>query len=200
MLMLSLLGIYSTHLVLEVVNISIIAYLSVIMIGLVTVVVHHIPLGMNVWVEVIWLMSPTCIMVVLLLRAIMIQYYSDECIMIMDGITVVGNQWFWVWGLDVESIYVYLIRERASLLGDLRIVGTIQSILIPVGSTILLTCSAADVIHSFTIPVLGCKTDLVPGRSNVITLVASMSGILYGQCSEICGTLHGFMPISILSV
>lgn len=82
-------------------------------------------------------------------------------------------------------------------LGDLTLLETLNWIVVPVGSLLKVLVSAIDVIHSFSIPALGVKVDAIPGRLTTFWLISNVSGNFYGQCSELCGSLHGFMPVKV---
>lgn len=127
----------------------------------------------------------------------------------------VGNQWFWVVGdvavsscdvahfsvspvqIDSEVVSEYVVSELESTVGDLRIVTVCAGVVLVCHSGNRLCCSATDVIHSFALPCLALKSDSVPGRCNGISLSAHCVGQLCGQCSEICGSFHGFMPVNL---
>lgn len=136
----------------------------------------------------------------------------------------VGNQWFWVVGdvavsscdvahfsvspvsvsadwaslpIDSEVVSEYVVSELESTVGDLRIVTVCAGVVLVSHSGNRLCCSATDVIHSFALPCLALKSDSVPGRCNGISLSSHCVGQLCGQCSEICGSYHGFMPVNL---
>ena len=97
------------------------------------------------------------------------------------------------------SLYLYAVREPVLSIGDVRLTATTQCIHCSTSSMSLVVCTSVDVIHSWTLPTLGIKVDCVPGRANTTTLIHTIPGIVYGQCSEICGALHGYMPLCISS-
>jgi len=110
---------------------------------------------------------------------------------------VVANQWYWVYTTHDASLFLYAVREHELEVGDLRLLHTTQTVLLDGGASILVVCTSTDVIHSWTVPALGVKVDCVPGRANTTALVHACPGVLYGQCSEICGALHGYMPLAV---
>jgi len=133
----------------------------------------------------------------MIVRVAVLQCGIDEISSIASVISVCGNQWFWVIHHGGTNMFVYGVKEAALSIGDLRVICVVQGLCVVGSLSYRLTLSSADVIHSFTIPVLGVKCDVVPGRCNMICLSSSSSGSLFGQCSEICGSFHGYMPICI---
>ena len=118
------------------------------------------------------------------------------------------HQWYWSYeysdfitdsgeSIDFDS---YMIPESDLELGQFRLLDVDNRLIIPVDCHIRLIVTGADVLHSFAVPSLGLKLDAVPGRLNQVSFVAERSGIFYGQCSEICGVWHGFMPIVVEAV
>jgi hypothetical protein len=118
------------------------------------------------------------------------------------SVKVIASQWFWHYelgnlGLAWDS---YMISENELKNGDLRLLTVDNPLFIPVETTIRLLITSNDVIHSFSIPSLGLKVDAVPGRLNQLSTYISRTGIYYGQCSELCGVNHGFMPIEVITL
>jgi cytochrome c oxidase subunit 2 len=118
------------------------------------------------------------------------------------------HQWYWSYeysdfitdsgeSIDFDS---YMIPESDLELGQFRLLDVDNRLIIPVDCHIRLIVTGADVLHSFAVPSLGLKLDAVPGRLNQVSFLAERSGIFYGQCSEICGVWHGFMPIVVEAV
>jgi cytochrome c oxidase subunit 2 len=118
------------------------------------------------------------------------------------------HQWYWSYeysdfitesgeSIDFDS---YMLPESDLELGQFRLLDVDNRLIIPVDCHIRLIVTGADVLHSFAVPSLGLKLDAVPGRLNQVSFVAERSGIFYGQCSEICGVWHGFMPIVVEAV
>nr|P04372.2 RecName: Full=Cytochrome c oxidase subunit 2; AltName: Full=Cytochrome c oxidase polypeptide II [Trypanosoma brucei brucei] len=150
------------------------------------------------FIDTYWFVLGMMFILCLLLRLCLLLYFSCINFVSFDLCKVIGFQWYWVYFLFGETtIFSNLILESDYLIGDLRIlqcnhVLTLLSLVI-----YKLWVSAVDVIHSFTISSLGIKVDCIPGRCNEIILFATNNATLYGQCSELCGVLHGFMPIVI---
>jgi cytochrome c oxidase subunit 2 len=132
----------------------------------------------------------------------------DEVLSPTLTIKVVGHQWYWSYEycdfitesgdyIDFDS---YMIPESDLELGQFRLLDVDNKLVVPVDCHIRLIVTGADVIHSFAVPSLGLKLDCVPGRLNQVSFLAERSGVFYGQCSEICGVWHGFMPIAVEAV
>ena len=99
--------------------------------------------------------------------------------------------------IDFDS---YMIPEDSLQIGDFRLLDVDNRLVVPADCHIRLIITSSDVLHSFAVPSLGIKTDAVPGRLNQTSFIAERTGTFYGQCSEICGVYHGFMPIAIEAV
>ena len=122
-------------------------------------------------------------------------------------IKVIGHQWYWSYEYSDHasnqgkiSFDSYMIPEDELTLGQLRLLEVDNSIVLPVGVYVRINVTAADVLHSWTVPSLGVKIDAVPHRINSGVIFLERTGTFYGQCSEICGVNHGFMPIAVKSV
>ena len=135
-------------------------------------------------------------------------YLLDEVISPTITIKVVGHQWYWSYeysdyiNVSGESIEFdsYMIPDSDLELGQFRLLDVDNRVVIPTDTHIRFIVTGADVIHSFAVPSLGLKIDAVPGRLNQTSMLAERTGVFYGQCSEICGVYHGFMPIAIEAV
>lgn len=132
----------------------------------------------------------------------------DEVIDPAITIKVVGHQWYWSYEYsdyatqDGTSINFdsYMVPEEDLELGDLRLLEVDNRVLVPYNTHVRAIVTAADVIHSWAIPSLGIKIDGIPGRLNQTSFIATREGTFYGQCSEICGANHAFMPIVVEAV
>ena len=157
----------------------------------------------NTMIEVVWTVVPVIILVVIAVPSITLlarQYEEPPA----DAITVkaVGYQWYWGYEYpdhDVEVISNMLTEEEAiaSGEGEQFQMAVDNRMVVPAGVPIRLQTTAADVIHAFAVPSLWFKLDAVPGRLNERMLVIDEPGVYYGQCSELCGALHGYMPIAV---
>jgi len=156
----------------------------------------------NTLIEVIWTLVPVLILVGIAIPSITLlarQYKPAP----ENALTVkaTGNQWFWTYAYPdnggFEVISNMLPDEEAVKRGEPAKLGVDNRLVLPVGEPIRLQTTGADVIHSFAIPSLWFKLDAVPGRVNEKVLFIEKPGVYYGQCSELCGARHGYMPIAI---
>lgn len=132
----------------------------------------------------------------------------DEVLSPTLTIKVVGHQWYWSYEYsdfitesgDTIDFDSYMIPESDLELGQFRLLDVDNKLVVPVDCHIRLIVTGSDVIHSFAVPSLGIKLDCVPGRLNQVSFLLEREGIFYGQCSELCGVWHGFMPIAVEGV
>ena len=160
----------------------------------------------NTAIEVIWTVIPALILVIIAVPSITLlarQYETPPA----DAITIkaVGYQWYWGYEYpdhDVEVISNMLTEEEAiaSGEGEQFQMAVDNRMVVPYGVPLRIQTTAADVIHAFAVPALWFKQDAVPGRLNERMLVIDEPGVYYGQCSELCGALHGYMPIAVEAV
>nr|AGZ18933.1 cytochrome c oxidase subunit II [Dermophis mexicanus] len=151
-------------------------------------------------IEMIWTILPAIIMIVIALPSLRILYLMDEVNDPHLTIKSVGHQWYWSYEFtdyDTISFDSYMIPTQDLKPGQLRLLEVDNRMVVPLESTIRMLISAEDVLHSWAVPSLGVKTDAIPGRLNQTTFITTRPGIYYGQCSEICGANHSFMPIVI---
>ena len=132
-------------------------------------------------------------------------YLIDETMEPSITVKAVGHQWYWSYEYsdytDVDLEFdSYMIPTSDLELGDNRLLEVDNSLVLPIQSHVRLMVTSADVIHSFAVPSLGIKVDAIPGRLNQSDLFMKRPGLFYGQCSEICGSNHSFMPIAIRGV
>lgn len=157
----------------------------------------------NTLVEVAWTVVPILILVAIGIPSVRAhyQYTNNEDIIANPDMTlkVVGHQWYWSYeypehGIQFDS---NIVPEDKLKPGQPRLLTVDNPIVVPVGKVVRVQVTSADVIHAFTIPAMGFKQDTVPGRLNETWFKAEKEGIFYGQCSELCGKYHGFMPIEM---
>nr|YP_004842320.1 cytochrome c oxidase subunit II [Ibidoecus bisignatus]AEM23860.1 cytochrome c oxidase subunit II [Ibidoecus bisignatus] len=180
----------------------IIMIISIVMYVLLTIVMNPCSnrffFGSEV-LELIWTLAPSIVLAILAIPSLHILYLMDE-LKPMISIKSIGHQWYWSYEYgDLCSIEFdsYMIMEQDLELGMMRLLEVDNRTVIPVGMEIRMLITSTDVIHSWTIPTLGVKMDGVPGRLNQIYLSSNICGLMYGQCSEICGSFHSFMPICL---
>nr|QSX81630.1 cytochrome c oxidase subunit II [Philotrypesis tridentata] len=151
-------------------------------------------------IEIIWTIMPIIFLIFLAIPSLKILYLSDEINNPSLSVKVIGHQWYWSYEFnDFKSINFdsFMIKELDPT--SFRLLDVDNRLVLPFNNQIRFLISSSDVIHSFTIPSLGTKVDAVPGRINQINLLMKRPGIFFGQCSEICGVNHSFMPIVIES-
>lgn len=156
----------------------------------------------QVFLEVVWTIIPIVILFIIGIPSIALLYASNELVETNLTIQVVGNQWYWTYEYnDIDLTFdSYMIFEDDLNFGELRLLEVDHRLIVPSLTHIKVLVTSADVLHSWAIPSLGIKIDACPGRLNAITMFIKKSGIFYGQCSEICGVNHGFMPIVVQAI
>nr|YP_009041211.1 cytochrome c oxidase subunit II [Gramastacus lacus]CDQ51974.1 cytochrome c oxidase subunit 2 [Gramastacus lacus] len=157
----------------------------------------------NQTIEIIWTILPAAILIFIAMPSLRLLYLLDETNNSSITVKTVGHQWYWSYeysdflGIEFDS---YMIPLTDSEPHSFRLLDVDNRTILPVNTQIRLIISAADVIHSWAVPALGVKADAVPGRLNQISFLINRPGLFFGQCSEICGANHSFMPILIESV
>nr|YP_009685533.1 cytochrome c oxidase subunit II [Nothobranchius nubaensis]QDX07395.1 cytochrome c oxidase subunit II [Nothobranchius nubaensis] len=154
-------------------------------------------------IEIIWTLLPAVILILIALPSLRILYLMDEVDNSHLTIKTMGHQWYWSYEYtDFETINFdsYMIPAQDLMPGQFRLLETDHRMVIPVESPTRVLVSAEDVLHSWAVPSLGIKMDAVPGRLNQAAFFITRPGVYYGQCSEICGANHSFMPIVLEAV
>nr|YP_009695337.1 cytochrome c oxidase subunit 2 [Lamprigera yunnana]QEJ81502.1 cytochrome c oxidase subunit 2 [Lamprigera yunnana] len=157
----------------------------------------------NQMIELIWTISPTITLIFIGLPSLKLLYLMDEMYMPSLSIKSIGHQWYWSYELsDFKNIEFdsYMIPFDKMNNYSFRLLDVDNRLIMPFNSLIRMIISSSDVIHSWTIPSSGIKIDGTPGRLNQASLYMNQVGMFFGQCSEICGTNHSFMPIIIESI
>jgi len=153
------------------------------------------------FMDISWFLVAISFVWVLLLRLLILLYFGSNNFASFDLLKILGFQWYWVYFVAVlDYSFSNILCESDLVLGDLRLLQVNNSVVLFSLVFYKLWLSSLDVIHSFTIGSLGIKIDCVPGRSNEVGVCCYLSGTYYGQCSELCGVLHGFMPICFIFV
>nr|YP_009266365.1 cytochrome c oxidase subunit II [Hygrobia hermanni]ANJ70488.1 cytochrome c oxidase subunit 2 [Hygrobia hermanni] len=154
-------------------------------------------------IEVIWTILPAITLIFIALPSLRLLYLLDEVSNPSITLKSIGHQWYWSYEysdfkkLEFDS---YMIPSNDLSMNEFRLLDVDNRVVLPFNSQIRILISALDVLHSWTIPSLGVKIDATPGRLNQSNFFINRSGLFYGQCSEICGANHSFMPIVIESV
>nr|UYA96521.1 cytochrome c oxidase subunit II [Syrista sp. 1 GYN-2021c] len=156
----------------------------------------------NQIIELIWTLIPMIILMLLALPSIKILYLMDEIFTPSITIKCMGHQWYWSYEYsDFNNVEYdsFMIPSQDLQKGEFRLLEVNNRTIIPFNTYVRMLISSMDVIHSWTVPAMGVKTDATPGRINQINLLSIRPGLFYGQCSEICGANHSFMPIILES-
>lgn len=159
-------------------------------------------------IEIIWTVVPSLILMVIAIPSFALLYSMEEVVDPAVTIKAIGHQWYWSYeysdyeNANGENIAFdsYMVPEDELEPGQLRLLEVDNRVVAPTHSYVRMIISAADVLHSWAVPSLGIKCDAVPGRLNQGSLFIQREGVFYGQCSEICGVNHAFMPICVEGV
>lgn len=162
--------------------------------------------------EIVWTVVPAFILVLIALPSYVLIYNMDELNDPKVTLKISGRQWYWTYEYsDYSNTFradgpneiifdSYMLTEDALRIGDLRLLEVDNAAFLPIKTSIRLMITSSDVIHSWTVPSFGIKMDAVPGRLNQVGLTMERKSVFYGQCSELCGVNHSFMPISVHGV
>nr|AOY39151.1 cytochrome c oxidase subunit 2 [Meropathus sp. BMNH 675618] len=154
-------------------------------------------------IELIWTILPAIILIFIALPSLNLLYLLDEINNPMISIKSIGHQWYWSYEYsDFKQIEFdsYMIPMNELKMNSFRLLDVDNRIVLPYNSQIRMMITSSDVLHSWTIPSLSVKIDATPGRLNQINFFMNRAGIFFGQCSEICGANHSFMPIVLESI
>lgn len=151
--------------------------------------------------EVVWTAVPVVILFIIAFPSVKLIYFADKVQDAEVTVKVVGNQWYWHYQYPDDKIEFdsRMVADEDLKQGQRRLLEVDHEMVLPVHTNVrlLVTSSAEDVIHSWTIPAFGVKQDAVPGRLREIWVNVKKEGVYYGQCSEICGANHAYMPITV---
>nr|QGT67591.1 cytochrome c oxidase subunit II [Porotermes adamsoni]WHM51903.1 cytochrome c oxidase subunit II [Porotermes adamsoni]BAX64239.1 cytochrome oxidase subunit II [Porotermes adamsoni] len=151
--------------------------------------------------EVLWTVTPAIILIFIAAPSLRLLYLMDEIHYPAMTMKTIGHQWYWSYEYsDFTKVEfdAYMIPQEE--INGFRLLDTDNRVTLPMNSHIRIIVTAADVLHSWTVPSLGVKVDATPGRLNQTNFIINRPGLFYGQCSEICGANHSFMPIVIESI
>lgn len=158
----------------------------------------------NTTIEVLWTVVPILILVVIAIPSFRLLYKQDRAVNPDMTIKVTGRQWYWQYEYPDHGTFVIdsrIVRDKdGKPAGTPRLLEVDNRLVVPVGATIRTLVAGADVMHSFFIPSLAVQIYSVPGRLNETWFQVEKEGIYYGQCNQICGTDHAYMPIAIEAV
>lgn len=159
-------------------------------------------------VEVVWTITPSIALIFMAIPSFALLYSMDEVVEPAVTVKAVGHQWYWSYEYpdysnedgEIINFDSYIVPEEDLQLGQLRLLEVDNRLVVPTNTHIRVVVTGADVIHSWAVPSLGVKCDGIPGRLNQTSLFIKREGVYYGQCSELCGVNHGFMPIAVEAV
>jgi len=161
----------------------------------------------NTFLEIAWTAIPVLILVIMAVPSLKLLYKTDVVPESYMTVKAIGHQWYWSYEYPDHGNFTYdawMVQEKEDIEGEdrpyTRLLTTDTRVVVPVGKVIKVQITSTDVIHSWAVPSLGVKTDAIPGRLNELWFQANREGIFYGQCSELCGFQHGYMPIEVHAV
>jgi cytochrome c oxidase subunit II len=155
----------------------------------------------NTLLEVAWTLVPVAILVVIAIPSFKLLFYQLNVPQADLTVKATGKQWYWSYSYPDNGKFEFdslLVRDEKQLRADQpRLLGVDNEMVVPVNKTVRVQTTGAEVIHSFAVPSFGIKVDAIPGRLNETWFKATREGVYYGQCSELCGKDHAFMPIAV---
>lgn len=157
----------------------------------------------NTLIEIVWTVVPVVILVAIAVPSFNLLYYLDRTDEAELTVKAIGRQWYWSYEYPDSGNFTFdstMLEDDQRQEGQPRLLAVNNPIVVPVDTNIRLLITASDVLHSWTVPSFGVKLDAVPGRLNETWVRVEKEGIYYGQCSELCGVRHAFMPIEVHAV
>ena len=156
----------------------------------------------NTLLEIIWTAIPVLILVFIAFPSFKLLYMMDVTPKAQLTIKAIGNQWYWTYEYPDHNIRFdsNIVPEDQLKPGQLRLFEVDNRVIVPTNTNIRVITTSSDVVHSWAVPAFGVKRDSVPGRLNETWFNVRKAGVYYGQCSELCGVKHGFMPIVVEAI
>jgi cytochrome c oxidase subunit 2 len=156
----------------------------------------------NTTIEILWTVVPVLILVTIAVPSFRLLFYQLKVPAADITVKATGKQWFWSYSypdskFEFDSL---MVQDKDLKTGQPRLLAVDNDLVVPVNKVVHLIVTGADVIHSFSVPSFGVKIDAIPGRVNETWFKAEKEGVYYGQCSQLCGRDHAFMPIAVLVV
>ena len=153
----------------------------------------------NTFIEVVWTLVPCLILIVIAVPSFKVLYSQDKIPPADVTVKAIGYQWYWGYEYPDENVAFdsYMINDEDLQPGQPRLLTVDNEIVVPVNKNVKVMITAGDVLHAFALPAFGVKRDAIPGRINETWFKAERTGTFYGQCSELCGIKHAFMPITV---
>lgn len=149
--------------------------------------------------EIVWTVVPIVFLLFMALPSLYLLYITEDLSGYTISIKVIGHQWYWEYEYynRVSDVVFNSYMINSPTEGQFRLLDVDNRLALPYMLRTILIVTSADVLHSWAVPSLGVKTDAIPGRLNYLNITPSRYGVYYGQCSELCGTNHSFMPIVV---
>ena len=157
----------------------------------------------NTLIEILWTVIPVVILFVIGFFSLPLLYATDDVSDADMTVKVIGRQWYWSYEYPDHGDFTFdafMVPENELKAGQPRLLATDENLVLPVGKKIRVLVTSSDVLHAFAMPAFGSKVDAVPGRTNETWFQIDEPGVYYGQCSELCGAGHAFMPLAIQAV
>jgi len=157
----------------------------------------------NTVLEIVWTVIPVLILATFAVPSLKLLYFMDKTQEAEMTLKVVGHQWYWSYEYPDHGDFTFdatMLNDEELQPGQPRLLATDYAVVLPIDTNIRILMTSDDVIHAWALPALGIKNDTVPGRTNESWVRITKAGTYYGQCSELCGINHGFMPITINAV
>ena len=153
----------------------------------------------NTTIEIIWTLVPCLILIIMAVPSFKVLYSQDKVPPADVTVKAIGYQWYWGYEYPDENIIFdsYMIEDKDLKANQPRLLSVDNEVVVPVNKNIKVLITANDVLHAWALPSFGVKRDAVPGRINETWFKADRTGTFYGQCSELCGIKHAFMPITV---
>lgn len=158
----------------------------------------------NTMLEAVWTLIPVLILIIVAIPSLKMLYYVDRTTEAEMTIKAIGNQWYWSYEYPDNGISfsanIVPDKDINKDQGQVRLLSTDNPVVLPIDTNIKILTAATDVIHSWAVPAFGVKMDAVPGRLNETWVKIDKTGTFYGQCSQLCGQNHAYMPIEVKAV
>lgn len=198
----------SFHTLLVVIITAIVAMVTALLVAVVirfNAKAHPMPTrtSHNTVLEVAWTVVPVIILVIIAVPSFRVLYYMERTPNAEMTLKVTGHQWYWDYEYPDQggvTLTANMVPDDQLKPGQPRLLETDRHVVLPIDTVIRIQVTAGDVIHSWAVPSFGIKRDAVPGRLNETWVRIEREGLYYGQCSELCGTSHAFMPITVEAV
>lgn len=157
----------------------------------------------NTVIEVIWTVIPIMILLLIAIPSFRLLYFMDRTANSEFTLKAIGHQWYWSYEYPDHDSFTFdstMIADKDLKPGQVRLLEVDNRVVLPVDTNIRVLVTATDVVHSWAVPAFGIKTDAIPGRLGETWVRIEREGVYYGQCSELCGVGHAFMPVTVEAV